>query len=128
MQKKIRIYGLEPQRNNLPVKSMGDKPYKYPQYAANFYHDGGLIAGSTHKPRLHKGASDRKVSNVLTKPNWDIKVALEERQEEKKAINSVDDWEQTILKEANPNWNDPDTFFEREEAKKQKDPKKGGKK
>ena len=44
-------------------------------------------------------------------------------------MNSVDDWEQTILKEANPNWNDPDTFFEREEAKKlQKDPKKGGKK
>jgi hypothetical protein len=43
-------------------------------------------------------------------------------------VNAVDEWERTILKEANPNWNDPETFFEREEAKKNKDQKKGGKK
>lgn len=42
---------------------------------------------------------------------------------------SFDDWEQTTLKEANPKWNDPDTFFERMEVKKEtKDQKKGGKK
>ena len=70
MQRKIRLYGLEPQRNNLAVKAMGDKPYKYPEYASNFYNDGGLIPGSTHKPRVNKGVSDSKISNVLTRPNW----------------------------------------------------------
>ena len=30
-------------------------------------------------------------------------------------LSSVDDWEQNTLKEANPKWNDPDTFFERME-------------
>ena len=56
MQRKIRIYGLEPQRNDIPVKTLGDKPYKYPEYSSNFYHEGGLIAGSTQKPRINKGA------------------------------------------------------------------------
>ena len=40
---------------------------------------------------------------------------MEEKEEEEKVLNSIDDWEQTTLKEANPNWNDPDTFFERME-------------
>ena len=55
---------------------------------------------------------------------------MDEMAEDKRVINSVDEWEQTILKEANPNWNDPDTFFERMEAQdaSKKDPKKGGKK
>ncbi len=45
-------------------------------------------------------------------------------------VNDVDDCEQTILKEANPKWNDPDTFFERMEkaAPAGKDVKKGAKK
>ena len=30
MQRKIRLNGLDPQRNNLPVKTLGDKQYKYP--------------------------------------------------------------------------------------------------
>lgn len=36
---------------------------------------------------------------------------MDEVAEEKKVVNAVDEWEQTVLKEANPNWNDPDTFF-----------------
>jgi hypothetical protein len=45
-------------------------------------------------------------------------------------IGSVDEWEQTILKEGNPKWNDPDTFFERMEkgTVPGKDAKKGAKK
>lgn len=43
-------------------------------------------------------------------------------------LDSIDNWEQTILKENNPNWNDPDTFFERMEAGTSKEVKKGGKK
>lgn len=30
--------------------SLGDKPYKYPEYSTNFYHAGGLIPGSTFRP------------------------------------------------------------------------------
>ncbi len=47
MQAKIRVLGLEQQRNNLGVTSLGDKIYKYPEYATDFYKDGGLIAGAT---------------------------------------------------------------------------------
>lgn len=47
MQQKIKILGLEDQRNGLRVTSMGDKIYKYPEYASSFYHSGGLIPGST---------------------------------------------------------------------------------
>lgn len=47
-----------------------------------------------------------------------------------KVVDAVDDWEKTILKEANPKWNDPDTFFERMQkaAPAAKDAKKGAKK
>ena len=27
---------------------MGDKSYKYPEYAPNFYNSGGLVPGSTN--------------------------------------------------------------------------------
>lgn len=47
MQAKIRVLGLEQQRNNLGVTSLGDKIYKYPEYATDFYRDGGLIPGAT---------------------------------------------------------------------------------
>lgn len=47
MQAKIRVLGLEQQRNNLGVTSLGDKIYKYPEYATDFYKDGGLIPGAT---------------------------------------------------------------------------------
>jgi hypothetical protein len=47
-------------------------------------------------------------------------------------VDSVDEWEQTILKENNPKYQDPDTFFERLEAMQGaqggKDAKKGAKK
>ncbi len=42
---------------------------------------------------------------------WSEKVKMEEKQEENKVLDSVDEWERTILKEANPKWNDPETFF-----------------
>lgn len=113
MQGKVRIPGIESQRNNIGVSSLGDKAYKYPEYEPNFYKAGGLIPGSTQKPRSSTNPLQHQIGSVLTKPNWDVKVKLDEIEEDKKAVNSVDEWEQTILKEANPNWNDPDTFFER---------------
>lgn len=71
-----------------------------------------------------------KQKSLFTKPMWNERVKMDEFAEERKAVDSVDEWEQTILKEANPKWNDPDTFFERMEKNvpQGKDAKKIGKK
>ena len=133
MQAKMRVLGLEGQRNGLAVTSLGDKPYNYPEYQSNFYKAGGLIAGSTGF-RVRSGDSPppdaAKLKSIFTKPMWAEKVKMEEKEEETRVLDSVDDWEQTTLKEANPKWNDPDTFFERMEkaGNAGKEVKKGNKK
>lgn len=73
MQAKIRVLGLEQQRNNLAVTSLGDKIYKYPEYATNFYKDGGLIPGSTSfKSRQGENnlPDQNKLKSIFTKPMW----------------------------------------------------------
>lgn len=54
MQKKTRIPSYEDQRNYIGTSSLGDKSYKYPEYAPNFFHPGGLIPGSTFRPISEK--------------------------------------------------------------------------
>jgi hypothetical protein len=51
MTQKARVNTLYDQRNGLNLTSLGDKNYKYPEYQPNFFHEGGLIVGSTNKPR-----------------------------------------------------------------------------
>ncbi len=95
---------------------MGDKAYKYPEYAPDFFKSGGLIPGSTityHSQKQQFTIDDKKLKSVFTKPHWHVKVKMEEKQEEKIVVDSVDAWQQTILKENNPKYQDPDTFFER---------------
>lgn len=130
----MRVLGLQGQRNNLGVASLGDKNYKYPEYASGFYKDGGLIAGSTSfKARAGDNTlpDPNKLKSIFTKPMWSEKIKQQEKDEERNVLNSVDTWEQTILKEGNPNWNDPETFFQRMEKKapvQAKDVKKAAKK
>ena len=60
---------------------------------------------------------------------WPERVKIDAKKEEEDYLNNLDDWEQNTLKEANPNWNDPETFFERMEKQAQPgNAKKGGKK
>jgi hypothetical protein len=47
MGRKKRIETLYDQRNGLPLKSLGDKIYKAPEYMPGFYKEGGLIVGSS---------------------------------------------------------------------------------
>ena len=47
MQTKKRVSSLDHQRNHLGVSSLGDKSYRYPEYASNFYKEEGLVSGST---------------------------------------------------------------------------------
>ena len=78
MQRKHIVEGLDSKRNSLNVSSLGDKAYKYPEYAADFYKSGGLIPGSTISYHGKKADIDRKITGVLTKPNWDVKVKMDE--------------------------------------------------
>jgi hypothetical protein len=57
---------------------MGDKIYKYPEYAANFYKEGGLITGSTMKSRVKQNEPPPPKIVPLTKPNWKEKVKMDE--------------------------------------------------
>jgi hypothetical protein len=43
---------------------------------------------------------------------WKDREKLEVLQEDERTLKELDDWEQNTLKEANPNYRDPDKFFE----------------
>lgn len=78
MQAKIRIYGLDGQRNGLGVTSLGDKSYKYPEYESNFYQSGGLIPGATSF-KLRQGEAPQdpaKLKSIFKKPMWTEKVKM----------------------------------------------------
>jgi len=108
---KKRIFdSIEDQRNMLDLRSMGDKPYKSPEYSSNYYRDGGIIAGSSHKLRQTKAyVSTIKLDTTEKKgTKWKDRVKQEEREEEERAVKSLSEWEQTTLKEGNPKWRDPD--------------------
>ena len=116
-------------RNTIGIANMGDKNYKYPEYEANFYKNGGLIVGSTHKPRPGECVPEIKKGSVFTKPIWTEKVKIDEMIADRTYLDSIDQWEQTILKENNPNWKDPDAFLaNNDSAPPDPNPKKGGKK
>ena len=79
MQAKMKILGLEGQRNGLGVTSLGDKAYNYPEYETNFYKAGGLISGATGF-RVRAGDSPpvdpAKLKSIFTKPMWTEKVKM----------------------------------------------------
>lgn len=80
MQTKMRIYGLDGQRNGLGVSSLGDKPYNYPEYESGFYKAGGLIPGATgFKLRASENTQldPNKLKSIFTKPMWSEKVKME---------------------------------------------------
>lgn len=117
-QKRI-IDSLEDQRNLIGVKSLGDKKYKFPEYASDFYKEGGLIPGSTITNRTTKKPLGKpiKESEKSRGTKWTDRVKMEEKNEEEEAVKGLFEWEQTSLKEGNPNWRDPDTVEPGEPAK-----------
>ena len=46
---KKRIFDLHKQRNSLNLVSLGDKPYKNPEYSFQFFKEGGLVPGASNK-------------------------------------------------------------------------------
>lgn len=55
--KKLIVF--EETRNGIPVSSLGDKKYKAVQYSERFFHEGGLVTGSTHQAKI-KSAGNAK--------------------------------------------------------------------
>lgn len=52
MGKKKKVLTMYEQRNGMPLKSLGDKIYKAPDYQPNFFKEGGLITGSSNVARM----------------------------------------------------------------------------
>ncbi len=41
-------------RNGLPIKSLGDKPYRQPDYSKDYFKDGCLIPGANIADKSYK--------------------------------------------------------------------------
>ncbi|CAD8114859.1 unnamed protein product [Paramecium sonneborni] len=134
MGKKQRLEYLYQMRNGLPVASLGDKIYKNPEYAPDFFKEGGLITGSSNIQRkvninqLHEKEMEKKVQLIQSKIKkgtlWTDKVKMDQDAEKKQDIEDLDTWIETTLKPSNPNYQDPDKFFENLEKQQAQDPKK----
>jgi hypothetical protein len=122
MGRKLKIDDIDDKRNELGLKSLGDKAYKFPEYCDRFFKEGGLIAGSSIRARQVKTLVVKASDQVQNRPKgttWKEKCRKDELDEEEAAVKSLFAWEQTSLKEGNPKWRDPDAA-ELEEAEKAK--------
>jgi hypothetical protein len=132
---KTRVKTLSEKRNYLPISSLGDKIYKHPDYSTDFFKGGGLVPGSNiRKKEQRKRKGEKQILKIVHYKKdyrtWQEKVRDEERREEVDAVEGIEKWEENVLKEANPNWKDPektelpDLFAEREKGKEVKKPTK----
>ena len=146
IKKKRQILSVRELRNTIPVNSLGDKIYRYPTYAAEFFKEGGLISGSSNIYRKRTTARlnevdftvDKRVKWPMTdRTTWKTKIANENRNADLQSVKNTENWEVNVLKEARPDWVDPDddeAFFTKEGGEVLKgnqavtDKKKAGKK
>ena len=77
------------QRNGIGVASLGDKKYKAVEYSDRFFHEGGLVAGSTHQVHIKSAGNAKaidfysglKIDGPLNKDRvkWSDRVKQEEK-------------------------------------------------
>lgn len=80
---------FEGQRNGIGVASLGDKKYKAVDYSDRFFHEGGLVAGSTHQIKIKSAGNAKaidfysglKIDGPLNKDRikWSDRVKNEEK-------------------------------------------------
>ena len=120
MAKKKRIRELDVMRNGLNVISLGDKQYRHPDYSTDFFKEGLLIPGQniTMKTKQKKKGAEIVLREVHSKhiPAKE-QMRLNMLVVDQAAVDELDDWVEKVLKEANSNYLDPETFLEREELK-----------
>ena len=113
-------------RNSIPCSSLGDKIYKHPTYQNDFFKGDGLIVGSTNTYKKKTAARLNEVDFTIDKSvkwplrertTWKDKIAKEVKQNDLESVKNTELWENNILKEARPEWVDPDddeAFFTKE--------------
>ena len=84
--KRTDFYG---QRNGIGVASLGDKKYKAVEYDDRFFHEGGLVVGSTHQIKIKSAGNAKaidfysglKLDGPLNKDRvkWSDRVKQEEK-------------------------------------------------
>ena len=111
---KMRIYSLIQQRNGFDLRVPGDKYYKLSEQFPRFFHDGGLIPGSTNRINYNKTQSkkgynfyetiDLNIPTLDPKKIWKNKVKNEESEFDNNYVGkTITDWEKTILNDYFPN-------------------------
>lgn len=79
MTRKHRIEGITQQRNEIPIASLGDKPFKVADHSPDFFNGGGLISGSTMRPRPVKHLKGSKVEEGTLGKSIKSLTAMEKR-------------------------------------------------
>lgn len=126
IQRKHRLDHLEDIRNRIPVRSLGDKQYRHPEYCSEFFKAGGLIIGATFArgnfPKTLPRNSTAWKEFAAEQPDAVKLVSYEEKQaveRKKQACSEVEEltrnWETGAgpgcgnLKESDPNYWDPES-------------------
>jgi len=117
MQRKRVVDSLEDQRNLIEMFSPGDKPYKFPDYSPRFFHDGGLVVGSTiqfrevTRSRLDlsplQSPTSQSPSKKLIKISMLEKEKANERMSEINSVRSLGSWEKTKLEKKESRMTEP---------------------
>jgi len=117
-QRKARPSDLLGQRNGLGCRSLGDKPYKHPEYSSQFHMAGGLVVGATFSRGGYKKTESRSSASVQliagdTASRAPVR-SYEDKQRERLALEArseVEDltrnWENSTLKECDAKYEEP---------------------
>lgn len=112
MGQKKQIPTLIERRNEMLIKAPGDKHYKNSEYLTGYFHEGGLVPGSTNKLNLKKTQS-RKSNNyydtldinakILDENKfWANKVKTERKKFDTTYVENITNWEKNILNDYLP--------------------------
>jgi hypothetical protein len=106
---KKRLETLENRRNYLPFLKPGDKDYRNPECAENFYKEGGLIPGSSNFPHFIKTVSKQSdnfyqtmnlsVRTLNQNKLWKTKVRQESFDFDSLYVKTLNKWDKTVLKD-----------------------------
>jgi hypothetical protein len=99
MTRKHRIQGTSQQRNEIPIASLGDKPFKISELSPGFFNEGGLISGSTMRPRPVKLLRGSKAEEGTLGRSIKSLTAMEKRTQ---YINDSDKRQVDMLTVSNP--------------------------
>ncbi len=106
------------QRNGIGERSKGDKSYKRPEFESGFFEGEGLATGQTQRAqkktisKLKADLKGIKIEPLEETRLWHNKVKAQQHQLDCGSLEDLEGWVDNTLRKANPNYKDPDTFFD----------------